>query len=115
MTSEEIARIAVAALEDLKAENVRVLDVRGMTSITDFMIIASGRSDRQVRAMADKVRESAKEAGVRPLGMEGERAGEWILVDLGDVIVHAMLPQTREFYQLEKLWDASVGGRQHSL
>jgi ribosome-associated protein len=91
-------------LEDLKADNISVLDVREMTSITDYMIVASGRSNRQVKAMADRVMEDAKAAGIQPLGVEGKEQGDWVLVDLGDVVVHAMQPATRDFYQLERLW-----------
>ena len=93
-----------AALEDMKAVNVRVLDVRSLTDITDTMIIASGNSDRHVRSIADRVVQNAKAAGVRPFGVEGARDGEWALVDLHDVIVHVMLPRVREFYGLERLW-----------
>lgn len=106
LTSEQISAIAVAALEELKAINIQVLDVTSLTSITDIMIIASGRSNRQVRALADKVQEMAKQAGIRVLGIEGEQDAEWILVDIGDVIVHIMQPATRTYYQLEKLWGA---------
>lgn len=109
LETERLKRIVVEALEDLKAVDLRVLDVRGQTSITDVMVIASGTSDRHVKALADSVLERTREAGVRPLGVEGERAAEWVLVDLGDVVVHVMLPQVREFYQLEKLW-SGVGG-----
>lgn len=98
--------IVLEALEDMKAVNVKVLDVRGLTDITDTMVIASGTSDRHVRSVADRVLEKAKEAGVRPFGIEGENDGEWVLVDLPDVLVHIMLPRVREFYGLEKLWDA---------
>lgn len=98
--------IVLEALEDMKAVNVKVLDVRELTDITDTMVIASGTSDRHVRSVADRVLEKAKEAGVRPFGVEGENDGEWVLVDLPDVLVHIMLPRVREFYGLEKLWDA---------
>jgi ribosome-associated protein len=94
-----------AALEDMKAVNVKVLDVRGLTDIADTMVIASGNSDRHVRSIADRVVEKAKALGYRPLGTEGARDGEWVLVDLQDVVVHVMLPRVREFYGLERLWD----------
>src|SRR5580698_338421 len=93
-----------AALEDMKAVNVKVMDVRGLTDIADTLIIASGNSDRHVRSIADRVVQSAKAAGYRPFGVEGARDGEWALVDLHDVIVHVMLPRVREFYGLERLW-----------
>jgi len=104
MTSEALVELAVAALEDLKAFDIQVLDVRGLTSITDFMIIASGSSSRQVQAMAASVVDRAQERGVAVVGVEGRETGEWVLCDLGDVIVHAMHPTARLFYQLEKLW-----------
>jgi len=107
----KLADSMVAALETLKADNVRLLDVRDLTSVTDYMIIGSGRSNRQVRAMADRAIEEAAKLGVKPLGTEGYQGGEWVLVDLGDVIVHAMHPLTRAFYQLEKLWSNAVGAR----
>lgn len=94
-----------AALDDMKAVNVRVMDVRGLTDIADCMIIASGNSDRHVRSIADRVVERCKAAGFRPFGREGEKDGEWVLVDLNDVIVHVMLPRVREFYGLESLWE----------
>jgi ribosome-associated protein len=102
---EEIKDLAVNALEDLKAVNLVVLDVRGKSSVADYMIIASGTSDRHVKSLANNVVVEAKKAGVNPLGIEGEKVGEWVLVDLADVIVHVMLQQTRDFYQLEKLWE----------
>lgn len=105
MHSKDLAALAADAVEDLKARDVRVLDVRTLTSITDFMIIASGTSDRHVRAIADRVIERAKQAGHPPLGVEGQEHGEWVLVDLQDVVVHIMQPRTRDFYKLENLWD----------
>lgn len=111
LTPKRLADSMIAALEDLKADNVRLLDVRDLTSMTDYMIIGSGRSNRQVRAMADRAIEEARKLGIRPLGTEGYQGGEWVLVDLGDVIVHAMHPLTRAFYQLEKLWGEAVGAR----
>jgi ribosome-associated protein len=103
--------VVVEALEDMKAANIKVLDVRPLTDITDTMVIASGTSDRHVRSVADRVIEKAKAAGFRPFGIEGERDGEWVLVDLPDVLVHIMLPRIREFYGLEKLWDGRVPAR----
>lgn len=93
------------ALDDMKAVDVRVLDVRGMTDIADWMVIASGNSDRHVRSIADRVVEQAKASGKRPFGVEGSDEGEWVLVDLPDVMVHVMLPRVREFYALEQLWE----------
>ena len=107
---DELLAIVVAALEDVKALDIRVIDVRDMTSITDRMVIASGTSTRHVKAVADNVALEAKKAGVQAPGMEGEKGAEWILIDLGDVVVHVMMPEVREFYALEKLW--SVGGEQ---
>lgn len=105
--SEALSRLLADTLEDTKAIDVRVLDVRALTTVTDFMIVASGRSDRHVKAMAERVLERAKEAGMRPLGVEGAQTAEWVLIDLGDVLVHAMQAHTREFYQLEKLWESA--------
>lgn len=108
--SENLRDVALAALDEIKAIDVRVLDVRPLTDITDFMIIASGRSNRQVRALADEVVAEATLRGVRPLGVEGFDQGTWVLVDLGDVVVHVMQPATRDFYQLERLWDDTAAG-----
>ena len=107
-----IVDIVERALDDMKAVNVKVMDVHKLTDITDTMIIATGNSDRHVRSIADRVVEFAKKAGVRPMGVEGERDGEWVLVDLHDVIVHIMLPRVREFYRLENLWDVSAARRE---
>lgn len=104
MRPKTLAKLAMSALEDLKATDIVLLDVKKRTSIADYMVIASGRSPRQVQAMAEKVVEVARDAGLRPMGVEGQRSGDWVLVDLGDVIVHAMVPAARDFYQLEKLW-----------
>lgn len=103
-----LAGLVNEALADLKAQAIQSLDVRHLTAMTDTMIIASGRSDRHVRSIADAVIEKAKEAGFEPLGVEGQDSGEWVLVDLADVVVHVMLPRAREFYNLEKLWDISA-------
>src|SRR3569623_3458079 len=107
LSTDEIRELALAALDDLKAIVVEVMDVRTLTSITDYMIVASGTSYRHVKALAVSVVEKSKQAGHRPLSVEGEREAEWILVDLADVVVHIMLPATRDFYQLEKLWDVA--------
>lgn len=93
------------ALDDMKAVDVQMLDVRGLTTITDVMVVASGTSDRHVKAIADRIVQETKSAGRRPFGVEGERDGEWVLVDLPDVLVHVMLPRVREFYSIEQLWD----------
>jgi ribosome-associated protein len=103
-----LAALVTDALNDLKAHQINCLDVRHLTSVTDTMIIAGGRSDRHVRALADAVVERCKDAGILPIGVEGQEAGEWVLVDLVDVVVHVMLPRVREFYNLEKLWDISA-------
>jgi len=102
---KSLEQVVAGALEDLKADSVHVLDVRHLTTVTDTMVVASGRSDRHVRAIAGAVVEQAKKAGFRPIGVEGQSSGEWVLVDLADVVVHVMLPRVREFYSLEKLWD----------
>jgi ribosome-associated protein len=89
----------------MKAGNIKVMDVRKVTDVSDCMVLASGNSDRHVRSIADRVVERAKAAGFRPIGVEGQRDGEWVLVDLNDVLVHVMLPRVREFYGLEELWE----------
>ena len=109
-----LLQVVEGALDEMKAVNVRVLDVHQLTDIADTMIIASGNSDRHVRSIADRIVEHAKKGGFRPMGVEGERDGEWVLVDLQDVIVHIMLPRVREFYRLENLWDVSAARREAS-
>lgn len=105
MQSKKLLALARDALADLKARDVKVLDVRKLTSIADYMIVASGTSDRHVKSMADRLVQRASEAGCPPLGVEGTGSGEWVLVDLADVVVHIMQPRAREFYKLESLWD----------
>ncbi len=102
---ETLRDLLANSLDEGKAEDIRVLDVRGLTSITDYMIVASGRSVRQVKALKDRVLEAARDQNMRPLGVEGENVGDWVLIDFGDVIVHTMRPETRDHYQLEKLWE----------
>ena len=106
-----LRKVVVDALDDMKALEVKVLDVRGLTDIADYMVIASGTSDRHVRSVAQRVVEKTKEAGFRPHGVEGQQDGDWVLIDLHDMIVHVMLPRTREFYGLEKLWDLTATKR----
>jgi ribosome-associated protein len=103
--------VVIDALDDMKALDVKFLDVRGLTDIADFMVIASGTSDRHVRSVAQRVVEKAKLAGFRPHGVEGQQDGDWVLIDLNEMIVHVMLPRVREFYGLEKLWDMTVTKR----
>lgn len=104
MKAITVARKIAAALDEQKALDVRVFDVTRNTSIADAMVIATGRSDRHLRGLADTAAETARKHKLRVLGTEGERAGEWILVDIGDIIVHLMHPNARAYYQLEKLW-----------
>jgi ribosome-associated protein len=103
--------VILDALADMKALEVKVLDVRGLTDIADFMVIASGTSDRHVRSVAQRVVEKTKEAGFRPHGVEGQQDSDWVLIDLHEMIVHVMLPRVREFYGLEKLWDLTATKR----
>ena len=110
-----LTKLAVAALEDMKAVNVKVLDVRKLTDVADTMIVATGNSDRHVKSIADRVIERCREAGHRAYGVEGQKEGEWVLVDLQDLIVHVMLPRIREFYGLEKLWDLRPARREPSV
>lgn len=104
MKDEKLKDIIIEALEDLKAKDITVLPVAEASSITDWMVIASGTSNRHVKSLAENVEVDAKHQGFRPIGVEGNDCAEWILVDFGDVIVHVMLPATRAFYDLESLW-----------
>jgi len=113
MLPEAIKKLALQALDELKAEDVVVLNVRSHASFTDFMIFSSGRSTRHVKSIANEVVESVKKAGIELLGIEGEDVGEWVLIDIGDVIVHVMLPDTRQFYELEKLWGEELVGSEY--
>jgi ribosome-associated protein len=108
MQVEALRDLVVATLEDLKAMDIQVIDVRGKTAITDFFVIASGRSDRHVKATAEAVAFRAKQAGEAPLGVEGTTEGEWALIDLNGVVVHVMQPRVRDFYQIERLWNVDV-------
>lgn len=102
--AERLHALVRKALEDLKAKDIQEIDVRGKSSVTDLLVVVSGTSSRHVKSIADEVVKKAKHAGMPPIGVEGHREGEWVLVDLGDIVVHVMLPRTREFYALERLW-----------
>ena len=102
--TQALKDIVISALEDIKALDITSIDVRELTGMMDTMVVASGNSNRQVKSLANSVVVSAKEAGYKLIGIEGEDKAEWILVDFGDIIVHIMLPTTREFYDLERLW-----------
>ena len=114
MNSEQLKDAVVDALEDIKAQDLAVLPVRHMTSLTDYMVIATGTSNRHVRSLANEVQERVKEAGGDVIGVEGEQAGEWVLIDLGDVVVHVMQGPVREYYNIDELWggDATRVARQ---
>ena len=107
--SAGVLRLILDALEEAKAVDICQLDVRKLTDITDFMVIASGTSHRHVHAMAERVREAARQQQLRPIGIEGEAENDWILIDYADVVVHVMMPQMREFYSLERLWNDHLG------
>ncbi|NCA70381.1 MAG: ribosome silencing factor [Sphingobacteriia bacterium] len=106
MQLDALRQLVIDTLDDMKARDIEVMDVRGKTAITDYMIVASGTSDRHVKAIAETVAYRAKESGESPLGLEGVNEGEWALVDLNGVVVHVMLPKVRDFYNLERLWSA---------
>ena len=118
MLSDELLELAKLSLEDLKARDIRILDVRELTTVTDYLIVASGTSKRHVQSISDRLIEAAKQQGQKPIGVEGRDSGEWILIDLADVVVHVMQPAAREFYKLEDLWsvgaDPAAGSAQGS-
>jgi ribosome-associated protein len=114
MDIEVMKQAVVDALEDIKGYEITVMDVRQLTSMATYMIIANASSTRQAKALADNVREKLKELGADVQGVEGDKEGEWVLVDLGDIIVHIMLPATRAYYNLEQLWGAAQDRRQVS-
>ena len=102
--SENLKKIIIGALEDIKAVDVVTIAVSSLTDVMDTMIIASGNSHRQVKALANNVLSDAKNAGFSPIGIEGENSGEWILIDFGDIVINIMLPSSRKFYDLDRLW-----------
>jgi ribosome-associated protein len=104
MDVNTLKTLVIDALDDLKAVNTVTLDVTDLTDVTDYLVITSGTSNRHVKSLANNVVVEAKKAGLPPLGVEGDDVGEWVLVDFGDVVVHVMLPATRDFYDLERLW-----------
>ena len=108
VAGDALLSVAQKALEDLKAVEPVVLDVRSLSSVMDYLVVASGTSSRHVKSLSDHVLKKAKEQGMRPLGVEGEHAGEWVLVDFGDVVVHVMQPAVRSFYDLERLWSVQA-------
>jgi ribosome-associated protein len=109
--SATLKAVVINALDDMKALEIKVLDVRGLTDVADTMVIASGTSDRHVRSVAQRLVEKTKAAGFRPHGVEGQQDSDWVLIDLNEMIVHVMLPRVREFYGLEKLWDMTATKR----
>jgi ribosome-associated protein len=110
MRLNKLQQTAVTALEDIKARDIKVLDVRKLTSIYDSLIIASAESNRQAKALAHHVSDKLKEAGATIIGVEGEASGEWVLVDCGDIVVHVMQPAVRAYYNLEELWETARAG-----
>lgn len=108
ISSSQLLSIVLEAIDELKATNVSTIDVAGITSVMDHIVIASGTSNRHVKSIAENVIEKSKQAGIRPIGVEGMMQAEWVLVDLADIVVHVMLPETRSFYNLESLWQTGV-------
>lgn len=107
MTPDNLRDLVVESLDDLKGQNILALDVSGVSSVTDFMVMASGTSNRHVRSLVQHVVERARASGCEPMGIEGQGSSDWVLVDLGDVVVHVMQEETRSFYDLERLWKSA--------
>ncbi|WP_373090021.1 ribosome silencing factor [Zhongshania sp.] len=114
MNAEQLQKLVQKALDDVKGRDIVTLDVRGMSGVTDYMVVCSGTSNRHVKSLADNVWVETKKQNVVPIGMEGQDSGEWVLVDLGDVVVHVMLPEARLFYDLERLWQVPEPGTDES-
>tara|TARA_R110001592_G_scaffold6045_5_gene32801 strand:- start:1052 stop:1396 length:345 start_codon:yes stop_codon:yes gene_type:complete len=114
MDAEQLKKLVTDSLEEVKGRDIVALDVRGISGITDFMVVCSGTSNRHVKSLANNVWVEVKKRGIVPLGIEGENAGDWVLVDFGDVVVHVMLPEARLFYDLERLWQVPVPGNDES-
>ena len=114
MAVEQLKTLVIDALDDMKGRDITTLDVRGISGVTDYMVVCSGTSSRHVKSLADNVWVEAKKAGYTPLGMEGQQSADWILVDFGDLVVHVMLPEARQFYDLERLWQVPAGGGDES-
>ena len=110
---DSMKQAVIEALEDIKGFDIAVMDVRKLTNMTSYMIVASATSSRQAKAMGDNVREKLKEKGYAIRGTEGEKEGEWVLVDLNDMVVHIMIPATRAYYNLEQLWGDAEARRGH--
>ncbi len=115
MTSEALRNLIVDALEDRKGRDVVTLDVTGLSDVTDYMIVVSGTSNRHVKALVDQVVEATTAAGVKPLGVEGRETNEWVLVDVGDALVHVMQSEARSFYDLERLWSELPADTEESV
>ena len=108
LSPDDLQQLVIDALDDLKAVNIREINVEGVAGFTDRMVFASGNSNRHVKSIAQSVLDKVKQAGITLVGFEGEDIGDWILIDLGDVVVHIMMPDTREFYDIERLWSDQV-------
>lgn len=114
MNFDQLQKLITTAVDDMKAVDIKTIDVRGQTSVTDLVCICSGTSSRHVKSIADNVAVEAKKAGLMPLGIEGDDTAEWVLVDLGDAVIHVMQPNVRMFYQLESLWEATAAARENA-
>ena len=109
LNSDDLQQLVIDAMEDFKARDIRDINVEDVAGFTDRMVFASGTSNRHVKSIAQAVVERAKQSGITPLGLEGENVGDWVLIDLGDVVAHIMLPDTRQFYDIERLWSEQAG------